>query len=45
VGGFPYFDHYPAGLHLHDVDHRLSGHGASGTPLKFFDFVDTGVNK
>ncbi len=28
LGHFPYPDHHAAGVHLHDADHRVSGHGA-----------------
>jgi F-type H+-transporting ATPase subunit a len=28
VCGIPHPDHHPASVHLHDADHRISGHGA-----------------
>lgn len=51
VGGVPHPHHHPAGVHLHDADHRLSGHGAFRAPLRIFRFLfqlnlkTQGVNK
>jgi F-type H+-transporting ATPase subunit a len=34
MGDFPYPDCHAASIYFHDVDYRIFGHGASGTPLK-----------
>jgi hypothetical protein len=36
VGGVPHPHHHAAGLHLHDADHRVSGHGARRASLISF---------
>ena len=37
LGDLPYPDYYPAGIYLHDPDHRLSGYGEPGTSLITID--------